>query len=98
MIISLKLNASAYGAKKQVASVILRDVVQDLHTCLALVDLDSEIFIRHHVKDTMSHLSSTLEDQFFQVSETVHALIKEANPTAVASLQAAPEDDRLTCP
>lgn len=62
MIASLQLNASAYGAKNRMAIFDLRSVFQGIHTRLALVELASEIFTRHHVKKVMNHISSRFKD------------------------------------
>ena len=78
MVASLQLDASAYGSENQAAILDLRDVVQGLHSRLALVDSGSEVFTRRHVEEAMLHLSSTFESRMNQVSDAVCVLIEEA--------------------
>ena len=95
MVAGLQLDASAYGAENWLAIVNLRDVVQDLHSRLALVDSGSEIFTRRHVEEAMIHVTSTFESRMDQVSDAVRALIEEAVGRASAAWQASLEDGRL---
>ena len=95
MVAGLQLDASAYGAENRLAIVNLRDVVQDLHSRLALVDSGSEIFTRRHVEEAMIHVTATFESRMDQVSDAVRALIEEAIGRASAAWQASLEDDCL---
>lgn len=95
LVSRLRNDASAFGEENRAAIVELRDVAQDLHQRLELVDRGAASFTRQHVETALIHFRAAIEGRLDNVSSVVQSQIAHQVSLAVAAQPPPAEDPRI---
>lgn len=86
MVYRLHANVSKYEGANCVAMINLREVAQELHNQLVLVDYGQRIFTRQHVSASVAQLRLQFLERMVGVSYVVHFRINTQIAAALAAL------------